>query len=113
MQHLDEGTIHAWLDGQLPQDEAAAAEAHVAECRPCADAVAEARGFIAASSRILMSLDNVPRDVLPKVSAPEEEAAPAGPVAAAPIMAAESAAVIDFRSRVATAATGRSVAPSS
>ena len=65
MQHLDEGTIHAWLDDQLPPDEAKAVEAHVAECRQCADAVAEARGLIAASSRILMSLDGVPRDVVP------------------------------------------------
>jgi hypothetical protein len=68
MQHLDEGTIHAWLDGQLPLDEAAAVEAHVAECRQCADAVAEARGLIAASSRILTALDGVPRDVAPQTA---------------------------------------------
>jgi len=66
MRHLDEGTIHAWLDGQLPPDEAQHVEAHFAECRPCADAVAEARGLIAASSRILTALDNVPGDVVPK-----------------------------------------------
>ena len=60
MQHLDEGTIHAWLDGALSADEAARAEAHVASCSACADAVAEARGLIAASSRILTALDNVP-----------------------------------------------------
>ena len=66
MQHLDEGTIHAWLDGQLPRDEAQQVEAHVAECRQCADAVAEARGLIAASSRILTALDSVPREVVPK-----------------------------------------------
>ena len=60
MQHLDEGTIHAWLDGELSADEAARAEAHVTACATCADAVAEARGFIAASSRILTALDNVP-----------------------------------------------------
>ena len=66
MQHLDEGTIHAWLDGQLPQDEAQQVEAHVAECRQCADSVAEARGLIAASSRILTALDNIPGEVVPK-----------------------------------------------
>jgi hypothetical protein len=66
MQHLDEGTIHAWLDGQLPPGEGEAVEAHVAECRSCADAVAEARGLIAASSRILTALDGVPRGVMPK-----------------------------------------------
>jgi len=65
MQHLDEGTIHSWLDGALSADEAARVEAHVAECPQCAAAVAEARGFIAASSRILTALDNVPRGVMP------------------------------------------------
>ena len=65
MQHLDEGTIHSWLDGALSSEEAARAEAHVAECPQCAAAVAEARGFIAASSRILTALDHVPRGVVP------------------------------------------------
>jgi hypothetical protein len=65
MQHLDEGTIHSWLDGALRADEAAQVEAHVAECPQCAAAVAEARGFIAASSRILTALDHVPRSVVP------------------------------------------------
>ncbi|HEX9310226.1 MAG TPA: zf-HC2 domain-containing protein [Gemmatimonadaceae bacterium] len=65
MQHLDEGTIHSWLDGALSADDVARAEAHVKECPQCAAAVAEARGFIAASSRILTALDNVPRNVVP------------------------------------------------
>lgn len=67
MQHLEEGTIHAWLDGELPLAEREAAEAHVASCPRCAAAVAEARGFSAASSRILLSLDAVPGGVLPSV----------------------------------------------
>ncbi|MFN2635449.1 MAG: zf-HC2 domain-containing protein [Gemmatimonadaceae bacterium] len=69
MQHLDEGTIHSWLDGALSPEAAAEAEAHVASCGQCAAAVAEARGFIAASSRILTHLDNAPRGVVP-VAAP-------------------------------------------
>ena len=60
MQHLDEGTIHAWLDGALAPNEASAAEAHVQTCEQCSRAVAEARGLIAASSRILAALDDVP-----------------------------------------------------
>jgi hypothetical protein len=68
MQHLDEGTIHSWLDGALSAEEAARVEAHVAECPQCAAAVAEARGFIAASSRILTALDHVPRSVVPAPS---------------------------------------------
>ena len=65
MQHLDEGTIHSWLDGALNAEEAARVEAHVKECAQCQAAVAEARGFIAASSRILTALDNAPRGVIP------------------------------------------------
>ena len=67
MQHLDEGTIHSWLDGALGAEEAALVGAHVAECPQCAAAVAEARGFIAGSSRILTALDHVPRRVVPAV----------------------------------------------
>lgn len=65
MQHLDEGTIHAWLDEALPPDETTRVATHVAECETCAQAVAEARGFIAASSRILSALDEVPAGVIP------------------------------------------------
>lgn len=66
MSHLDEGTIHAWLDGALPIDESQAAEAHVAGCADCSRAVAEARGLIAAASRILTTLDGVPGGVIPQ-----------------------------------------------
>ena len=65
MQHPDEGVIHTWLDGELPVEEAAALEAHIAECADCAALVAEARGLIAASSRIVSALDIVPGDVIP------------------------------------------------
>lgn len=65
MQHPDEGMIHTWLDGELSQEEAATLEAHVAGCDQCRAAVAEARGFIAASSRIVGALDNVPSGVIP------------------------------------------------
>jgi Putative zinc-finger len=75
MQHLDEGTIHAWLDGELPLAEREAAEAHVAQCDQCAAAVAEARGFIAASSRILLALDAVPGGVLPSTGQSPSKAA--------------------------------------
>lgn len=64
-EHLDEGTIHAWLDGALTPDESARVEAHAGACATCASLVAEARGLIAASSRILSSLDAVPAGVIP------------------------------------------------
>jgi anti-sigma factor RsiW len=70
MQHPDEGTIHTWLDGALDNAQAVEVEAHVAQCATCAAAVAEARGLIAASSRILNALDDVPSGVIPKRVAP-------------------------------------------
>lgn len=65
MQHPDEGTIHAWLDGALTVEEASRVESHAAECSECSPAIAEARGLVAASSRILVALDDVPGGVVP------------------------------------------------
>lgn len=65
MQHPDEGTIHAWLDGALSPEEAASIESHVAECGECSAMAAEARGLIAASSRIVSALDVIPGGVIP------------------------------------------------
>ncbi len=61
----DEGLIHTWLDGQLSADEAARVEHLIATDAEWAAAAAEARGLVAASSRILSALDDVPRGVLP------------------------------------------------
>ena len=68
MQHPDEGTIHAWIDGELAPDDAAALEAHLRECADCSALAAEARGLVAASSRIVSALDIVPGDVIPKTA---------------------------------------------
>src|SRR3954468_11075295 len=66
MNHLDEGTIHAWLDGALDATQARDVESHLAACTECSAAVAEARGLIAGASRILTALDDVPAGVIPK-----------------------------------------------
>lgn len=66
MTHLDEGTIHAWLDGALDAARSREIEAHVASCAQCSAAVAEARGLIAGASRILGALDDVPGGVIPR-----------------------------------------------
>ena len=98
MQHLDEGTIHSWLDGALTPDEAARVEAHVAECAQCAAAVAEARGFIAASSRILTALDNAPRGVVP-VAAPSKRVDPMVWRIAATLMVVAGGTLVVVRNR--------------
>lgn len=63
--HVDEGLVHAWLDGELTDAQASAIEMHLASCNACSALVAEARGLIAASSRIVAALDDVPEDVIP------------------------------------------------
>lgn len=72
MKHLDEGTIHAWLDGALSDDEARYCEEHAAQCEACRAAVAEARGLVAGASRILSALDDVPAGVVPARTARPE-----------------------------------------
>lgn len=98
MQHLDEGTIHAWLDGALNPEEAAKAEAHVNDCPQCAAAVAEARGFIAASSRILTALDNAPRGVIP-ATAPKKRFDPMVWRIAATVMVVAAGTLVVVRNR--------------
>lgn len=65
MSQPDEGLIHAWLDNELPPNEAARVEQLVATDAAWAAAAAEARGLIAASARILSTLDDVPANVIP------------------------------------------------
>ncbi|MEX0908602.1 MAG: zf-HC2 domain-containing protein [Gemmatimonadaceae bacterium] len=70
-QHPEEGTLHAYIDGELSPAETVALEQHVGECALCAAALAEARGFVAAASRVITTLD----------AAPSSAAKPAAPVA--------------------------------
>jgi hypothetical protein len=67
MSRPDEGLIHQWLDGECTPEESARLEQLVATDAEWAAAVAEARGLIAASSRIVGALDAVPR-AMPKGS---------------------------------------------
>lgn len=66
----DDGMIHEWLDGQLEAATSSQLEALVQRSPEFAARVAEARGFMAASSRILSALDDVPAAVLPRVDTP-------------------------------------------
>jgi len=65
MPHPDEALIHAWLDGELDAAEATRVEALVSRDAEWAAAAAEARGLIAASSRIVGALDHVSANVIP------------------------------------------------
>lgn len=73
-QHPEEGTLHAYIDGELSPAETAELELHVDECAQCAAALAEARGLVAAASRVITTLD----------AAPSSAVTPAAAVASAP-----------------------------
>ena len=75
-ERVDEGLVHTWLDGELDAVEAARVERLVAEDAEWAAAAAEARGLVAASSRILGALDVVAGDVIPRGGSAAGTAAP-------------------------------------
>lgn len=72
--HPDEGAIHAWIEQQLGVDDAERVESHVRYCRACQARVEEARELMAASSRVVASLDDPAR---PFVAAQGDEVAAA------------------------------------
>lgn len=68
--HLEEGTIHAWLDREYNAANSEVIDAHIHACVACQQSVAEARGLLAGASRITAMLDAVPSGVLPSRSEP-------------------------------------------
>ena len=53
MSHVDDGALHAYLDGELTPVERARLEAHVAECPACRTRVEEERALVARASSLL------------------------------------------------------------
>src|SRR5258705_9759915 len=53
MPHVDEGTLHAYLDGELPSAERKAVETHLAECASCGTQLAEERALLERASALL------------------------------------------------------------
>lgn len=80
--HPEEGTLHAYIDGELARVEAATLELHVAECAQCSAALAEARGLVAAASRAISALDAAP-SAAAAAGSPAITSAPAAPRRAA------------------------------
>jgi len=53
MSHVDDGTLHAYLDGELTAVEAQGVEAHVAQCPACRVRLQEERTLIARADELL------------------------------------------------------------
>jgi len=65
MSHVDEGTLHAYLDGELPSSERVAVDAHLMQCVTCKALLAEERALLERSTALLASARPVERPVPP------------------------------------------------
>ena len=65
MSHVDEGTLHAYLDGELSPDERQAVENHLSQCATCRASLAEERALLERASAVLGSARPVERPAPP------------------------------------------------
>jgi hypothetical protein len=82
MSHLDEGTLHALLDGELETHEVAEIQAHLGSCSSCGLRLREVKEFYAEADRLIASVDieaTAPMSagrVTPVPSGPQPDQAP-------------------------------------
>ena len=76
MSHLDEGTLHALLDGELATTEVAEIQAHIGSCSACGLRLREVKEFLTESDRLIASVDPAAAPATQRVE-PVEAAAPA------------------------------------
>jgi len=74
--HVDDGQLHAYLDGELPQAEAWRLEAHLGECPACRGRLEEQRALIARAGELLALAAPPARDVPPFPSRPGDAQPP-------------------------------------
>ena len=65
MSHVDEGTLHAYLDGELPSTERSALEAHLAQCATCRATLDEERALLERATALLGSARPVEHEAPP------------------------------------------------
>ncbi|HET9385652.1 MAG TPA: zf-HC2 domain-containing protein [Gemmatimonadales bacterium] len=53
MSHVDEGTLHAYFDGELPPSERSDLEAHIAQCAACSARLGEERALFERARALL------------------------------------------------------------
>ena len=76
MSHLDEGTLHALLDGELETTEVAEIQAHLGSCSACGLRLREAKEFLGEAERMVATVDPGP-GLRPPVLPPMAEASAA------------------------------------
>jgi anti-sigma factor RsiW len=76
MSHLDEGTLHALLDGELETTEVAEIQAHLGSCSACGLRLREVKEFLGEADRLIASVELGAQPVGAAPSAAKAEAAP-------------------------------------
>ena len=76
MSHLDEGQIHALLDGELTPAERSQAEEHLGGCAECRQLLVEAKTFFAEADRLVGSVVPTPVRAASETPAPARTTSP-------------------------------------
>lgn len=78
MSHLDDGTLHALLDGEIPSNELAEVQAHLAACAECRTRLDQER-VLATEALDLVQMIEVPEEAPAVAAAPMLATASGGP----------------------------------
>ena len=87
MSHLDEGTLHALLDGELEAHEVAEIQAHLNSCSACGLRLREVKEFLAEADRLIAAVDL--EAGAPAAQRPAPVPIPAAPAATPVLLEAE------------------------
>ncbi len=87
MSHVDEGTLHALLDGELAPAEVLEVQTHFATCPACSSRLTEARKLLAETERLVSALEPAAplrAQFAPRMGRPAAEPPPPPPTAPRP-----------------------------
>jgi Putative zinc-finger len=76
MSHLDEGTLHALLDGELDVAEAREVQSHLGTCVACGSRLQEVKQFLAEADRLVGALEMPASAAAPATPPPPRQSAP-------------------------------------
>jgi anti-sigma factor RsiW len=76
MSHLDEGTLHALLDGELDLTEASEVQSHLGTCVACGSRLQEVKQFLAEADRLVGALEMPAGASAPPAPPPPHQSSP-------------------------------------
>lgn len=83
MSHLDEGTLHALLDGELDLAEASEVQMHLGSCSACGSRLQEVKQYLAEADRLVGSMETPAAGMVKRTSPVSREPRKSPPLVAA------------------------------